>query len=393
MILDAKPLRELAETDLQEIVHAGLAEHTHLEYKSALYEIGERGNKELLLDICMFANTQGGLLLLGITEARDADGHATGIPDITVPLGLEIQNPEDTLLAYGARITACIEETLRVESHAIPVAGGRYVLAFRVGQSPSRPHRVRYQGHIYFPCRRERQRGELGVTEIKEMVIQVASQLEKATIALRDGTLPAFPSPENLAVLVIGLVPVYFREFGVDIAKQDVRDGFARFYVRGLDEDVLQPKYAFDGLIRENRRDKALLRRNGLISTKSGIGRQINLLEGGRLLGLHLNAVDVLLRNFISRAKTFYTAVEIAGPFLLRVIFGTPNTTHSLDRDNLPEDSRVTQEQYNLGTIQISDFDVPLDQSIKPFCDHAHQMFGKAKSPCFGENNLWLGPA
>jgi hypothetical protein len=394
MILDAKALREITEADLQGIVRAGLAEHTHLEYKSALYEIGDRGNRELLLDICMFANSQGGLLLVGIAEARDAAGHPTGIPDDNVPLGIEIQNPEDTLLAYGARITACIEETLRVESHAVPIAGGRHVLAFRVGQSPGRPHRVRYQGHVYFPCRRERQRGELGITEIKEMVMQVASQLEKATGALAHDMPLGLPSPNNVAILVAGLTPVYFREFGVDIAKQEVLDGFARFDVRVLNAnaEVRWPKFAFDGLVRETRLDRTLLHRTGLISIKSDLGRPINPPPGGYLIGLHLDAIDILLRNFMLRANAFYTSIEIGGPFLFRVIFATPSPTHVLDIHDLPDDERVEPGEYDLGTIQIINLGVPLDQSIKPFSDRVYQMFGKPKSRSFNDENIWCGP-
>ena len=52
-------------------LEVGLEEHLQLEYKSALYEDNDRGNREFLQDICMFANSSGGILLLGVSERRD----------------------------------------------------------------------------------------------------------------------------------------------------------------------------------------------------------------------------------------------------------------------------------------------------------------------------------
>jgi predicted HTH transcriptional regulator len=184
MIFNGKPLREVTEADLVRLVQSGLAEHIYLEYKSEVYSNNHEGRKESLLDVCMFANSQGGILLLGIQEARNANGQPTGIPDAAAQLGLQVENPENVLQAYGARFDACIEERIEVESHAIRIAPDRFVLAFRIPLSAARPHSVRHDGHVYFPCRRERHRGSLDTTEIKDMAIRVTSQLEKAETIL-----------------------------------------------------------------------------------------------------------------------------------------------------------------------------------------------------------------
>src|SRR5580700_10385592 len=46
-------LREITERDLRQLIDAQLEEHLQLEYKGALYEANDQGNKESLLDICM----------------------------------------------------------------------------------------------------------------------------------------------------------------------------------------------------------------------------------------------------------------------------------------------------------------------------------------------------
>jgi predicted HTH transcriptional regulator len=112
-------LRDIIEADVRQIIAAQLEEHLQLEYKSALYPDNERGHKEFLQDICMFANSGGGILLLGISERRDEGGQPTGLPDPDAPLGLDAPNPEAVLQAYDARVVASIEERLPLESYPI----------------------------------------------------------------------------------------------------------------------------------------------------------------------------------------------------------------------------------------------------------------------------------
>jgi predicted HTH transcriptional regulator len=64
---------DITEADVRQLVNAGLEEHLQLEYKSALNDGNDQGSKESLLDICMFANADGGILLIGISEQRDAN--------------------------------------------------------------------------------------------------------------------------------------------------------------------------------------------------------------------------------------------------------------------------------------------------------------------------------
>lgn len=52
--------------------------------------------KKFLLAFCMLANTQGGVLLVGVAEERDEQGQPNGLPDPSVPLAVEITNPESS---------------------------------------------------------------------------------------------------------------------------------------------------------------------------------------------------------------------------------------------------------------------------------------------------------
>src|SRR3989442_13659358 len=228
MLWEGRPLRDIREIDVRRLLESGLEEHLQLEYKSALYDDNDRGRREFLLDICMFANAAGGIMLIGVPERRDGEGQPAGTPDPGGILGLEVPNPEAVLNSYDARVMEAIEERLALESTSIDVGGGRRLLAIRVPNSASKPHSVRHQGHIYFPSRRERQRYHLTVREIKELVMRTSSRLQQPEEMLGGSFLEVARAGE-LPYLIIGMIPVFFEDFSVDVRRENVRLAVGNF--------------------------------------------------------------------------------------------------------------------------------------------------------------------
>lgn len=390
MLWEGRALREICEADVRAIIDSGLEEHLQLEYKSELYDDNDRGKREFLLDICMFANTLGGILLIGIPERRD-NGQPTGIPDATGTLGLELANPEAILAAYDARVMEGIEERLSLESKAIEVTGGRHVLAIRVPNSTRKPHSVRREGHIYFPARRERQRYPMSVREIKELVMRTASKLEQSEQVLRVSILetslrPPFP------YLLIGIVPLFSEKFLVDVTSRTVQDAMTCFG-RGEQPEYVNPSYTFDGLQRyEERFDyTVILHRNGLISSS----RQLPLFDkrqGEPDDTFNVAAVDVSLRRFVQRASAVYEAAGVGAPYVLGMMI----RTHQALRGAYPAEF---QGYYPTAPIPPADYPFPYleiddlsdtDRLIRPLCDQAHQMFGKRASPSYNHEGAWI---
>src|SRR6266404_279102 len=127
--------------DLRAVLESGMEEHKHLDYKAELYANNDAGQKDFLVDVCAFANAEGGILLLGVPEVRDAEtGKPTGVPDLGNFQGIEAPNPESVLIAYDAKVVSCIEERIPLETRAIRLANGRHVLAIRVPNSLNKPH-------------------------------------------------------------------------------------------------------------------------------------------------------------------------------------------------------------------------------------------------------------
>ena len=388
MIFDLKPLREITPGDLQAVVNTGLAEHFRLEYKSALYQNNDRGRKEFLLDTCIFANSQGGVLLLGIMDTRDERGQATGIPDPDAQLGLEVANPELVLQSYDARIVECIEDRLRIESHAIPVAENRFVLAFRVPNSTIKPHCVRIQGHVYFPVRRERARNDLDIREIKDMAMRVASQFERAESLLKN-SLANEPRPDDQAQVCIGLVPVFHSECQVDIRNEAIKLAFGQYDVRATAPQLSTPRYACEGLVRSTHRNLVTLSRNGLIKSRTDITNRFD--PETRTISFYLTAIDKLLRNFMFRAHVFFPQTNIEGPFLLRMSLHSPRLLGALDSMGFGL-GEIAHGYWEFPSIQITNISDPAEDTIRPFCDHVHQMFGQQASPCFDLDGRWHDP-
>lgn len=388
-------LRDITEVDVRQIITAQLEEHLQLEYKSAPYTDNERGHKEFLQDICMFANSGGGILLIGISEWRDEGGQPTGLPDPEAQLGLDIPNPEAVLQGYDARVVASIDERLPLESYPIPIANAenRYVIAIRVPNSRSKPHRVHYQGRTYFPSRRERQRYEMDVREIKEMVMRTASRLEEAQDRLLqsvEATKPVVPLPNGGPCIIIGTIPVFWENFMVDVQNRDVIQSVSQFHL-GFG-NFLQASYNFNGLVRQivQHEDSFVqVRRDGTIL----LNKRLDLSRVGGTLCIRPTAIDIILRAFVGQCVTVYTTAGITGPFLLTMMLHTVQNLAGLFPSEIPgaeqQEGLIGLGDYPFPVMQADNL-LEVDRVIRPLCDQAHQMFGRMASPYFNAEGVWI---
>jgi hypothetical protein len=384
MVWEGRPLRDIRDTDVRRLVESGLKEHLQLEYKGALYPDNDKGRCEFLLDVCMFANSSGGVLLIGVSEQRDERGQSTGAPDPAVPLGLDLQNPEAILNAYDARVMEAIEERLPLEAAPIDVGQGRRVLAIRISNSARKPHSVRYKGRMYFPARRERQRYDLSVREIKELAMRAASRLQQCEEIL-ERSFNVVPRVLYLPYLIIGMIPVFFEDFLVDVRTQNVRLALGRFGPTHF----INPVYSFHGIERRGDLHEYTVRlwRNGLLNAS----QQLPLI---REQEFDPAQVDILLRRFVSQANAVYEAANVGPPYLLGMVLRTqlPLTgVYPAAGGGEHHSEPVPPGDYSFPYMQIDDLS-STDRIIRPFCDQAHQMIGIEGSRSFNGEGVWVAP-
>ncbi len=152
MILENIPILDITESHLKSLQDGAVEEGRIIEYKqffgstsdgTPLYEyssLREESKKEFLADVSSFANAGGGHLLIGVTEANRVPVAVDGIP---------LSNIDRAIHAAEQAIQAGIEPELRgLEIRAIPLENSNYVLLFRIKESFSKPHWVRFGGEI-----------------------------------------------------------------------------------------------------------------------------------------------------------------------------------------------------------------------------------------------------
>ncbi|MBN1518170.1 ATP-binding protein [Candidatus Sumerlaeota bacterium] len=79
-LLDGIPIKELTEDHLNSLKQERVAESVRLEFKAELKMASDSEKRELCKDVSAMANSQGGYILFGVSEAN---GVVSGIPGIT----------------------------------------------------------------------------------------------------------------------------------------------------------------------------------------------------------------------------------------------------------------------------------------------------------------------
>ena len=146
------------------------------------------------------------------------------------------------------------------------------------------------------------------------MAMRTASSLERAEEQLKSAlqSLPPFP---EVPQLLIGLIPVFWKELSVDIRNADVVQS-----VRTFTPTQSNPVTSFAGLDRVVHADgsKVQVHRNGLLV----VNRRLSLVtvnDDPRRF-FYVEAIDDMLHGLVTAASRVYQAAGVGGPFLLGMI-------------------------------------------------------------------------
>ena len=143
-----KPLAEISWRDLEALVEARVQEAQDLEFKATHYGNTDSSKRDLAKDIAAFANTVGGVLVIGITE--DNQGCATEL----TPVLLE----EGQITRYHQIVAGQVRPLINFETLNItdPSDQTRGVLLVIVGRSGLAPHAVTINESLGYPRRHDR---------------------------------------------------------------------------------------------------------------------------------------------------------------------------------------------------------------------------------------------
>jgi predicted HTH transcriptional regulator len=159
MFVINKPLNQITENDLQDLVTNQVAEGKDIDFKHALCGNSDADTKEVLHDISSFANAAGGDLIYGIEEDQ---GVATRV------IGLVGINPDAEILRLESKIQSSISPRIpNISMLAVPLSSGENVIIIRIPRSWSAPNMVIFKNDSKFFSRNSRGKYQLDVGELR----------------------------------------------------------------------------------------------------------------------------------------------------------------------------------------------------------------------------------
>lgn len=166
-----KPLAEITEEDLQELVDTQVSEQKVIDYKLELKISSDADRKEFLYDVASLATAAGGHLIFGIEEAG-------GYPQKLV--GVDVADEDALILQVESIIRTGIAPRPRAEVVTIPLTVGKNIVMIRVAAGWAKPYMVTYKGTNKFYGRDSRGKYPLDVHEIRAAVALGETVAERA---------------------------------------------------------------------------------------------------------------------------------------------------------------------------------------------------------------------
>lgn len=370
------------------LVTAAAAESTTLEFKAAPWERNDQGKRECLKDISALANTQGGLILVGVVEKDNA---AAGVQPLT-PADAEAERSRvNDLLRAGVepRIHGVVIEPTAVS--------GGVVLAVSVPRSPTRPHRVTAQNSNRFWMRNSTGAYEANVAELRGLFAQGADFRDRAVhwheerrFDLHNGDVVT-----NLAkganALVLHLFPVdaFAAETPLEVkAMAAKKQQFWPINANGFNH-----AYNFDGFL-AYRPDGleggchgyTLVRRDGIVEAV-----KIGVFDGGNKV-LAAGAVEAMLVKYTRLYGTALVELGVTPPVhALATITGTRGAY--IPRDFGESVSAITRDVLSLPVAVIDDFssDAAVGGAFRRAFDVLWNASGLDGSRNFDNDGKWTG--
>lgn len=239
-----KPLRELTEADLEAMIgDPRFREGQYIDYKREVRTATDTDKEEFIKDVSAFANSFGGLLVVGVKDVNGLPETINGVePGST---GKNYPNFDKLITGFQQIINDHTDPRLSgVQIIPVSLKSGKSVLIFDIPKSPLLPHRNRLDGKFYY--RYDSQSREMTTAEIRALMVNGESFVEKVkrevgerVEKIRKGRTPV-PLQRGYLETVLHVIP----ESSMDA--RHIHDWSDIGYEQGiplLDENTKNPLY------------------------------------------------------------------------------------------------------------------------------------------------------
>jgi len=386
---------EIGEEDLKALVTNQVIESKVIEYKRSLPGNSLDEKKKFLANVCSFANTAGGDLILGITEDRDS-----GIPKSVN--GVDIPNVDDEKNRLSSLIRDGIKPRIwRVDIHPVRLSNSNTILVIRIPNSWSSPHRVSLGGSNKFYARHASGKYEMDVGELRVAFTLSEAVAENIRRFREDRVSKVIAGETPVPLLGSARIVLHLMSMGAfdpgrnyDIQTKPPLPQ----EMHPINLPTEYPRYNFDGLLHASETAKGgvygyvQLFTNGIVEAIDG-----SLLEPTDK-GLIIRGI-AFERQLIDSTREYLHVLEglnIEPPILLFLtligVKGYSIAFLARDQIEVPVPGIVDTIERDLlliPEIVIESYDVTVSGAMKPCFDSVSNAGGWSKSPSYNGKGKW----
>lgn len=396
------PIGDIDERRLQRLIEGKVPESREIDYKSALYG-GRDSVDEWLADASSFANTAGGDLIFGMTEAK-------GVPTGFAPLSEDLDKITRDL--QQSADTGLQPRLPPLRFKQVNLAAGGQVLVVRIPRSYNPPHRVVRDGprRQRFFARQDGRRYELDVDGLRGLFTlspQLTDRIRNFR-AERIATIVAQDAPVALidqTALIMHVVPYSAFDAGAVISLDRIEKNPVAFPPFGS-KSAPHWNVNFDGLLMVSnaqersptQRAYTQLYRNGIVEAVAsslttgeqapdGLGRRLTTVD---LEGTVLIQLVRYLKGLcdVGVEPPFAVMISLVGVKGVKIKVGLKAQWHFDDNPVL-----LDRDQFHFGEAILNTVPNSIQECgvmLRPFVEQLANMAGYASSASFGPRGEYI---
>lgn len=412
MLLDSKPLEDLALSDLQKLVDDEVSEIARIDYKLELKIATGDEKREFLNDVSSFANAKGGYLIFGMKESA---GKPTAIP------GIKMDDPDAEIRRLDNLVRDKIVPRIPgVHMKEIQVTDKQYCIVIRIPQSWAKPHMVD-MGSPKFFTRNSKGKHPLDYHEIRsafDLSGEARQRIEQFQTKRLVDIIAGTTAPVKLGdgpKTIMHLIPLSMSDSSVTFDVRAVAESFRdrdNMFIAALDHS--HERYNLEGYqayVRIGNKAKGEAEettgyvqvfRNGAIEAVEGwlLGPLVQM-EGKKKIAIvsyeeHLlQSLPILLRKQKELGVEPPIFLRLALTGLSEFVIEQPSQS-SRSPEYLPwyrlENYTIDHDPLVLPDVLIEDYATAPDVILRPILDALWNAGGYPECPHFDKDGKWKDP-